>query len=161
MAEIIDSDIESQTISPSYSLWRIIVLGVLSGLLFWVLTIAINQYIINPIFCGSNSTAYSCLKATNIPGNIAAVLVAVAGIVAMVYSRIAQPLITTVATGATLWGLAQWTSGLPTAEIIIWSVIVYTLSYLLFSWINRYTKALPISIMIFAVIIAARIIVNL
>lgn len=161
MAKVIKTDTGSQLISNSYSLWKMALIGAVSGLLFWLLTMLIQKYIINPMYCSSAASSLTCLNSLSISGNIAMIAIAVIGIVAMVMLRMVQPLIIAVAATATLWGLAQWTDGLSIVEIIIWSILVYTLAHILFSWIARYDRLLPVLIVISVVILAARIAVNL
>ena len=137
MAKIIQSDIESQTVSTSYSLLQIIIMGMLLGVVYWGLT--------------------SLFGITAIPGGVVTIVVAVLGILVMLRLHMAQPLIIALATGASLWGLSQWTSGLAWGEVIIWTVLLYGLAYTLFSWIARYTRAIPVLTTMLIVIIAVHI----
>jgi hypothetical protein len=161
MAKLIQSDDEPQLISNTYSLVKIIVIGIGLGLLYYFLTVIIQKYIIIPVFCDSATSALSCHNSLGISGNISMVIVAVVGIMAMVMSRMTQPLIVAVATAATLWGLALWTDGLSMLEVIGWSVLSYALSYVLYSWITRYNRTVPVLILILAVIVTARIVIIL
>lgn len=161
MAKIITNNTESQLISGTYSVWKIALIGVASGLLYWLLTVLISAYIIHPIFCHSSSNALTCLSSTAISGNIATILVAVIGVIAMVRFYMAQPLIVAVTAAAALWGLSQWTIGLPVAEIIIFSLITYVLAYILFSWVTRYDRIWPVLVVILIIIMATRIVANL
>lgn len=161
MAKVIENDTELQLISTSYPVLKIALVGVLSGLFFWLLTMLIERYVIDSLFCHSVSGVLTCSKSTNISGNIATILVAIWGIVTMVRLRIAQPLIIAAAVGAALWGLAQWTDGLPVGEIIVWSMFTYALAYIVFSWITRYARVLPTLAIMTIIIIAERIFINL
>ena len=138
MAKVIKSDVESQTISTSYSLWQNALVGVLLGIIYWFLMTLIGYYI----------------KSTNISGDIITIIVAILGTVVMLRLHMAQPLIIAVATGASLWGISEWTSGLVWGETVAWIMLLYGLAYVLFSWIARYTRVLPVLItMIFVIII--------
>lgn len=161
MAKVIDSSVDSQVLRSTYSLWKFVLIGVLSGILFWILTSLIERYVINPIFCRSSSNQLLCLNTVSVSGNIATVLVMVIGIVAIVRLRLLQPLIVAVAAGAALWGLAGWTSGLSWGEIVVWDILIYTLAYLSFSWIARYIKIVPVSIIMLLIIISVHIAANL
>jgi len=88
------------------------------------------------------------------------IIVAVAGTLVMVAFRIVQPLIMAVTTAATIWGLAQWTAGLSTVEVIVWSVLTYTLAYILYSWIARYNRTGLALVITFIVIVVVRIVAN-
>ena len=115
--------------------------GVLLGVIYWVLMALISYYI----------------KPTNISGDIITIIVATLGIVVMLRLHMAQPLIIAVATGASLWGISGWTSGLVWWETVAWIVLLYGLAYVLFSWVARYARALPVLITMVFVIIVVRI----
>lgn len=139
MAQVIITD-EQQNAESMRTWARTAVLGALAGLLFWLIALLLGHYVIEPLTCGQNMNAAVCSNATPLAGNIAAVLVAVAGIVAMVRLRAARPIVIAAASAALLWDLAFWTQGLFWLEAIGWSVLVYALSYALFAWITRYAS---------------------
>lgn len=151
MAKIIQSDVKSRSVSPLYGFWWNIIIGLLAGLLFWVLTVIIKNYFIEPIFCHSYKTLV-CLNSVSVAGNITTIMIAILSILIMVKNRMTQPLIVSVAVGAALWGLASWTIGLSVIEIIFWNIAVYILAYLLFSWIVRYSRIALVVISIVTVI---------
>jgi hypothetical protein len=160
MAKVIKSDVQSRVISDYYPIGKIILIGVASGLVFWLFTMLIQKYIIDPAFCHSAADTLTCLNSLSISGNIAMIIVAIIGTIVMVLSRMIQPLIMAVTTAATIWGLAWWTGGLSTIEIIIWSVLTYTLAYILYSWIARYNRTGLALILALIVIMVVRIVVN-
>ena len=145
MAKVIKSDIEPQSINAYYSLWRITLVGILMGIVYWALAAFIDNYSI------SVDTA----------GNIATILVATLSIIVMLRLRMAQSVIVAVASGGTLWGLAQLTRGLSAVEAAAWSVLLYGLAYGLFSWMARYVKPVPVLTAMIIVVITVRIVVNL
>ncbi len=161
MAKVIERDIQSQEISDFYPFWKVAIIGVASGLLFWVLIFLLENFVIAPLFCNSVGGATACANKLMISGNIATILVALAGVVIMVKFRMLQPLIVAVTTAAALWGLAQWTGGLPIWEIIIWSALTYLLAYLLFSWVVRYDRVWPVVVIILIIVMAIRAAANL
>jgi hypothetical protein len=160
MARVIGSDVDSRVITPIRLIWMTLLIGVLSGLFFWLLTRSLNQYLISPIFCHKSFISTSCLNSLNISGNVATIIVAVAEVIVMVKFRIAQPLIVAIATGAALWGLAQWTDGLSIIEMILWSMAIYALAYMLFSWIVRYIRTIPVLVFIVIIVVAVRVAAN-
>lgn len=161
MVKLIQSDDEPQLISSTYPLFKIIAISIGLGLIYYFLTVIIQKYIITPIFCDSVSSVLTCQNSLGISGDISMIIVAIVGVAIMVISHMAQPLIIGVAAAATLWGLALWTDGLSVIEIIGWSILCYVLSYILFSWINRYNRTVPVLIIILVIITAARIAINL
>ena len=141
MAKVINNDTQPQSISESYSLWRIALVGIALGAIYGGLSPLIQRYI----------------NSTEVSGDIATILVATLGIIVMLRLHMAQPLIVGVTTAVTLWGLAQWTGGLNSSEAVAWSVLLYGLAYILFSWVARYARALPVLITVIIIIVAVRI----
>jgi hypothetical protein len=145
MARVIDSNIPSQTISNYFPALQIVVIGAILGLLFWLFNMLIGRY--------SNSILVS--------GDISSILVATIGLAVMVTMRMPRPIIIVLSSAVTLWGLASWTVGLATAEIIAWDIVLYVLAYALFSWLTRYAKTLPVLAGAILVVLIARIIAGL
>lgn len=162
MAKVIKEEtIQAQVISPVYSPWHIAAVGAALGAAYWALTALIDYFIISPVFCRSAGNTLVCINSVSVSGDIATILVAVIGIALMIRLRIMQPLIIAVASAAVLWGLGGWTNGLAWGEIVAWSALLYGLSYLLFSWISRYTRIVPVLIYIIAIVLTIRIILVL
>jgi len=141
MAKIVDSNIQSRTISSSYSVWRVALIGVVLGFTHWCITVLIGRY--------TNSTIIS--------GDIATILVATLGLIVMVRLFMARPIVIALASAVSLWGLAQWTRGLSWGEVIAWNVLLYCLAYTLYSWISRYTRIVPVLIVIITIVALIRI----
>jgi len=137
MAQVIIED--QAVINRTWTTWgRTIAIGAGLGLIFWLLTLLIGRYIVEPLTCRTIVDATMCTDATPLAGKIATILIAVAGVIAMVRLRIARPIIISVATAALLWNLAGWTQGLFWLEAIVWSVLLYALCFALFAWITRH-----------------------
>lgn len=137
MAQVII--VNQQAVAESYAMWvRTIILGAVTGLLFWILTIIIGHYIVDPIVCGRFFNAALCTDSIPLSGNIATIFAASVGVIAMVRMGAARPIIVAVASAALLWNLSTWTDGLFWLEAVAWSVILYAAVYALFSWITRY-----------------------
>jgi hypothetical protein len=145
VAKIIETSTQRQIAVPVGSLWQSVILGVLVGLLFWVLSAAIKGWV----------------NAENTAGDIATVLVATVGTMMMVKLSMVRPLVVAVAAAISLWGLVSWTSGLGWVEIMVWDVILYTLAYVLFSWLVRNKQFTPIAFAIAIVVVTIRIIASL
>lgn len=158
MAELTVEETQPQTISSSYSWYKVAIAGVLLGILFWGLSLVLDQYIIGGWFCPANAGAAVCANSLSVSGNIATVLVAVAGTFALVRLKVFRPLLAALASGVVMWGLADWTRGLVWIEAIVWSAGLYALGYSLFAWITRYSRLTLVIIAVLAVVIIARIV---
>ena len=127
--------------NKSYAIWRIASVGVILGILYWCLTVAMSRY----------------TSSINIAGDISSILIATLGIVVMLNLHMTRPLLVAVASMFSLWGLAQMTDSLMWFEIIIWNALLYGLAYTLFSWIARYKQTVPVLIAITAIVVILRI----
>ena len=78
MAKVIQSQ-QQIIVEPWWVKGRIVYIGLAMGLLWWILTAIIRQYVVEPIACRDLSTATACVNSIGVSGSIAAVLVAVAG----------------------------------------------------------------------------------
>jgi len=145
MAKVVSSKVVSRKVKILKPAWKIVLLGMASGLLYWTLT---------SLFVRGN---YSL----TIAGNISTILVAALGITAMLFMKIEQPIIIATATGVSLWGLSEMTDKLSTFEILLWTVGLYVLAYLLYYWITRYYKFWPVFIFTIIIIVLSRLIVLL
>ena len=156
MAQVVVTD--QQVIAESWAMWvRTVVLGAAIGVVFWVISVLFARYVVEPLVCRQVIDAAMCTNATPIAGMITTVLVAVAGIVAMVRMGIARPIIVAVAAAALLWDLSTWTQGLFWLEAIAWSVILYGLAFALFAWITRYASLLVTVILSVLIVLVIRI----
>jgi hypothetical protein len=156
MAQVIITD--QQAVAESYAMWvRTIVLGAVTGLIFWLLTLIVGHYIVDPIVCGRFFNAALCTDSTPLSGNIATIFAATAGVIAMVRIGAARPIIVAVASAALLWDLAAWTDGLFWLEAVVWSIVLYAAVFALFSWITRYAALWVTAVVSLLIVIIIRI----
>jgi len=145
MAKVLDTNVQSQTVSSYFPVLQITIIGMVLGLLFWFFNLIIGRY--------TNSISVS--------GDISTILVATVGLVLMVTMRMPRPIIIVLFGSITLWGLAVLTSGLSLVETISWEVALYALVYLLISWLARYSKVLPVLAAAALIVVLARITISL
>lgn len=156
MAQVIITD--QQVISTSWREWgRTIGFGAATGLIFWLLTVLLQRYVVDPLVCRQLINATLCANSTPLAGNIAAILTAAIAVVFLVRAQIARPIILAVATAALLWDLALWTNGLFWLEAVVWSVVLYALCYALFAWITRYATLWVTVVLSLLIIVIIRI----
>ena len=156
MAQVIITD--QEVVAESWAMWvRTVVLGAIIGVVFWVVSVLLARYVIEPLVCRQVVDAAMCTNATPIAGMITTVLVAAVGVVAMVRMGVARPIIVAVATAALLWDLSAWTQGLFWLEAVSWSIILYGLTFALFAWITRYASLLMTIILSVLVVLVIRI----
>lgn len=155
MAKVVVAE-TTTVIDRTWSIWlRTLAIGAGLGLVFWIMTILLSNYVIEPLACRELTAAGNCSNAVVLGGNIATILTALVGIAVMVRLNVFRPIILAVATAALLWNLAGMTNGLFWAEALLWSIVLYAATYGLFAWISRYPTlwvSLVISILIVVII---------
>lgn len=147
---------EQTVVVQTWQPWvRVVVIGLAIGFVAWVLTSLLARYVIEPLTCRDVANAAMCLNAVPVAGNVAAIIAGLLGTLVLVRMGIARPIVLAIATAALLWNIAAWTAGLHWFETILWTVLLYALSYLLFAWIARYARlwvVLAVSILIVVII---------
>ncbi len=133
---------------------RVAGLGALFGIVLWLVSMALSQFVIEPLTCGIGGGAGQCSQALAVSSNVASVLMGAGAIFAGIWLRIARPLFVAISATLMLWQLASWVSGLFWLEALGWSALVGALAYLLFGWINR-TQSIAVTIIVTVVIIVA------
>lgn len=147
---------DEQLVDRTWIIWlRTLGIGAGLGIVFWLLTLLLGHYVIEPLACRDITNAGLCLNSTELAGNIAAILTAAAGIIILVRTGVFRPIILAVATAVLLWSLAGLTLGLFWGEALLWSILLYAFSYGLFAWIARYPRlwvSIAISVLIVLII---------
>lgn len=147
---------EQTVVVQTWQPWvRVIVIGLAIGFVAWVLTSLLARYVIEPLTCRDVANAAMCLNAVPVAGNVAAIIAGLLGTLVLVRMGIARPIVLAIASAALLWDVAAWTAGLHWFETILWTILLYALSYLLFAWIARYARlwvVLAVSILIVVII---------
>lgn len=139
------------------ALFQVALLGAGLGLLYWLLTLLVRQVVFVPLFCG-DPTSNMCVGATGSAGVIALIITSIAGLMGLVRLAMYRPLLVALAAAVSLWGLAAWTANLYWFEAIAWSILLFALSYVLFTWLVRPRSFAFAVISILVVVILIRII---
>ena len=136
MAKVIQNE-RSVVVEPWWVKGRIVFIGLGMGLVWWVLTALLRQYVVEPFACRDLSAAATCVNAIGVSGSIAAVLVAVLGAYVLVRNIQPRPIIIAVATAVLLWDLGTILRGLGWWETLLWALFLYAACYVLFSLVSR------------------------
>lgn len=151
MAQVI-VDERAVVVKPWWVRVRIVFTGAGLGLLWWIFTVVIKNYIIEPIACRDLSTAAACVDSLGVAGAIATVLVALIGAFVLVRTLQPRPIIIAAGVAILLWSLGYYVNGLDWYEAVLWGILLYALSYVLLGLIARIVW-LPAAIITAAVVI--------
>ena len=124
MAKVIQNE-RSVVVEPWWVKGRIVFIGLGMGLVWWVLTALLRQYVVEPFACRDLSAAATCVNAIGVSGSIAAVLVAVLGAYVLVRNIQPRPIIIAVATAVLLWDLGTILRGLGWWETLLWALFLF------------------------------------
>lgn len=136
-----------------------LVTGLAVGIIGWLLSLAIQMWIIEPIFCRSPQTFAVCANGGTVAWAIAMIIVSVASLLSLVRSGVFRPLLVVLASLITLWGVSAWLGPLPWWQAMLWHGLLFALAYLLFAWVARLSSFLLAVIISIVLIIAARLVV--
>lgn len=118
------------------TLVQVALFGAGLGLVSWLLTMLVRQIIFVPLFCGDPANSL-CVGATGSAGVLALIITGIIGLLGLVRLGVYRPLLVALAAAVTLWGVAVWTGGMLWYEAIAWTVILYALAYVVFTWLVR------------------------
>ncbi len=144
MAQVV-TDAQTVVVKPWWARVRIVFIGAGLGLLWWVLTALLRFYVIEPLACRDLSTATACVDSLSVAGSVATVLVAIVGTFILVKTLQPRPLVISASAAAVLWSLGAYVEGLAWYEAILWGVVLYAVTYVLFGLIANLTR-LPVVI---------------
>lgn len=134
---------------------RIAALGVFLGLVVWALAYALERFVLSRFLCGGDVV---CQQSTLLAGNIASVVVALAGVVVLVRMSVYRPLLIALGAVISLWGMAAWLDGVSVLEAVGWTVLLYTLAYSAFAWIARIRHVAVLLVVFIVLVVATRVV---
>lgn len=140
--------------------WRTVSLGVFAGIATWLLSLALDRYILTPYFCNGTENIATCTNSIVISGNIAMVLVGVmvVPLLAMFYNR--RSLLIVITAIASLWGLAAWVAG-EWYWSLAWTAVAYGFVFMALAWINRLRSNVVAVILMLVFVVIARLVLTL
>ena len=139
MAQVVQSQ-QQVIVEPWWAKIKIVYIGFGLGLLWWVLTSLLKQYVVEPIACRDLATASACVDAFGVAGSIAAIVIAILGALALIRAVQPRPIVIALASAVLLWDLGTFLSGLSWWETLLWSLFIYLATYVLFSFAARITN---------------------
>ena len=137
----------------------VILLGAIAGLLTWVLSWLLGNYVFTAILCGGGDTR--CASAPMYAEITATVIVAIVALVALVRLRVFRPLLVVIAATVSLWGMIGMLSSLAWYWVMLASILLYAVAYGLFVWVVRIRLFWAALIVILLLIIAVRYVMTL
>lgn len=136
MAKVVQED-RIVIVKPWWERLNVVYISLVAGLSWWVITVLVNRYVIEPIACQDSTAAAVCAESFSVSGSVVAVLVAVAALFSLIRFMQPRPVVIAIGAAALLWDLAALITGLAWYEALGWSVLLYVLAYGLFWYVAR------------------------
>ena len=140
---------------PQHQVMQVTIFGLVLGAAAWIIGLLVKHLIIIPLFCGDPSTSV-CVNDAMTSDNVAAVVVAIVGLMGLVRLSVYRPLIIVLAVLASLWGIGSWTAGLVWYDAVVCFVVLYALAILAFTWLVRPRSFAPMIVMVVIAVVLLR-----
>lgn len=141
------------------SIIGVIITGLVVGLLGWMLSMAIQAWIIVPFFCRSTQTFSVCENGGTIGWVVAVIIVSILGLLSLVRTGVFRPLLVVLASLLALWGVSAWLGPLPWWQALLWHGALFAVAYALFAWVARLQSFLIALILTIVLIVLARVVI--
>lgn len=114
----------------------VFVTGAVIGLIVTGVWYLLNRFVFTAMLCEGGDTT-NCAQAPEYSMMVAMIVGAVAGLIALVQTRVYRPLLAVLGTTIGLWGLHAITWPMTWYWMLAVMVVLFGLSYALFAWVAR------------------------
>jgi hypothetical protein len=139
---------------PKREVMRFVTVGFLSGIAAWLMRLAVDSWIMGPIFCKTPDTASVCTNAGVISFVIALSVVGIIAITVLVSARVFRAMIITAATFVSLGALWPLLNTRGTVIATILTAVFATGLYLFFALIAA-VKRYALAVILMATLVVA------
>lgn len=122
-------------VSSPLAIVQTILVGFFAGVFTLLLTLGLDRYIFNPIFCPENGSFCSAVPTLAVVTSL--IVVQFIALVALVRLGLFRPLLVVLAAIASVWGFQSWLSGQSWWVASIEAGVLFALAYVLYMWLNR------------------------
>lgn len=142
------------------ALVKLFIVGLVTGVLGWLLYLAIAHYFIGPVFCQSAATFTVCRSGGTIAWVSAHVIVLAAAVAALARFAVYRPLLIVIGVLAALWGAHAWLGTMTWYLGAVWQAVLFGLAFAVFGWAARATNfAFAVILLVLLVIIARAVLI--
>jgi hypothetical protein len=130
--------------------------GAAVGFFGWLLTVALHNWVLSPIFCRSADTVSVCSNSGLTAWIIASIVVGIAGLLMLIQANVFRPLLVVLAAIITLWGVGLWFVPLAWWVGLLWQTGLFALAYALYTWLVSIEKFAYAMIAVVVVVVLMR-----
>lgn len=140
--------------------WRTILIGAVAGAITWLLSIALDRFMITPVFCSGTDNISACTNSVMTATYVASVLVGIMTIPVLAMTQTKRAFLVVLMSTAALWGLAAWLAG-SWITSLFWTVLTYATVYALMVWVNRLRSGFSAVLVMALVVFVSRFVLSL
>jgi hypothetical protein len=137
---------------------RLFVVGLVAGVVGWLLYLAVMHYFVSPVFCRNPETFSVCNNGGTIAWVSAHVIVMAATVAILARMAVYRPLLVVLGVLLSLWSTHAWLGGMEWYYGVIWQGILFGVAVALFGWVARTTSFVAALILTIVLVILARLV---
>jgi len=142
------------------TLTNIFLYGLIVGAVTFALYVGLERLVFEPILCNESAALARCDSREEFAGGVAIVLGSILGLVLLVRERVYRPILAIIGVGVATWGMLTLLASLPILLAFVTAIILFSLAYVLFSWLVQPTSLVVSVVGVIAVAVLARIAVG-
>lgn len=106
------------------------------GVLTWILTFLLANYVVGPVACRLGSSLIDCSEATYVAGTISLIVIGIVALILAVRERLYRPLFVVLGSTLVLWGVGgSWLVGRGYLGFLL-TVLIAALVYATITWLS-------------------------
>lgn len=140
------------------TLVRLLLVGVFTGIIGWLLYIAISKYFIVPVFCRSADAFAICNSGGTIAWISGHIIAGVVAVILLARMGVYRPLLVALAVVAALWSAHAWLGVMPWWVGMLWQAGLFGIAFALFGWLARATNLVAVIVLTIVFVILARLV---
>lgn len=143
------------------SVLNIFLVGVLVGLLTYLLYLLLQRFVFEPIMCRDSVALARCDNKDDFASIVALVLGSMLGLVLMVRERVYRPLLASLGIFLSFWTIFIVLANLPWIAVLVISALAFGIGYTLFAWLVQPISLATSLIAVTLAVVAIRIVLSL
>ncbi len=150
--------------TPGLNTWHDIFsalwIGAVVGWIVWSGSLLLNQYVIGPVACQSDTSMIQCDQSLLVSSVAASVFAGIAGLALLVRRRVVRPLLVVLAVAVTEWGItSSWLTGYEWYYALPLVMLITGLFYAVFVWFTQLRHFLLAFILTILLIVGFRLLI--
>jgi hypothetical protein len=142
-------------------IFKIFISGLLVGVLTYLLYVVLERFVFDPVLCRESVALARCETKDEFASGVALLLGSMLGLVLLVRELVYRPILALLGVIISVWGIFSLLAVLPWFIALAVTIIVFGVSYVLFSWLVQPTSLYVALASVTVVVVIARLAANL